>query len=73
MVDQRPAIKPVRDMDGAPVWRIRVARGEHTCTRCGETSTDGYCLRRDDDDHADGQYDLIPTTDYLNPQEYELT
>lgn len=64
--------EPVRDMNGHTIWRVRVAANELTCTRCGETTADLYCLRRDEDDHADGDYTLVPTMSYLHAEEVEL-
>lgn len=70
---------PVRDVHGFPIWRIRVTRGELTCTQCGETTAEGYCYRCDDGkSHAgrgqwtrSGAATLVPTTSYLHPEEYE--
>lgn len=69
---------PVRDMQGIPVWRIRVAPGELTCLSCGETTNDAYCARCDSMQGQIGHNkpgaphaQLVPTISYLHPEEYD--
>ena len=57
--------------------RIRVGRGEMTCTKCGETTAIGYCVRCNEEAHGGGNKAklaarLVPTTSYLKPEEYEV-
>lgn len=70
-------MNPVRDCDGRAVWRVRVVPGEQTCTICGETTTDDYCLRCSVESHANQRYavvkagQLVPTMSYLRDDEVE--
>jgi hypothetical protein len=67
-----PPDAPVRDCDGLPVWRVRVATvNEMTCTVCGETTTIGYCARCGTDTDCNPHTPLVRTLDYLRPGEYE--
>ena len=66
------------DIQIAP--KIRVAKGEQTCTLCGETTSIGYCVRCNEDllkggskaNRAKRAGKLVPTTSYLKPEEYEV-
>lgn len=79
-VSDWPAVdtsRPPRDVDGRPVWRVRVAgAGELTCLDCGETTTEDYCPRCADLVHFDYRIAkqaarLVPTLQYLREGEYE--
>ena len=64
-------------MDLPVAKRIRVGRGEMTCTRCGETTAIGYCVRCNEEAHGGGNKaqlaaKLVPTTSYLREGEYEI-
>ena len=64
-------------MDLLVAKRIRVGRGEMTCTRCGETTALGYCVRCNEDTHGGGNKaklaaQLVPTVSYLKDGEYEV-
>ena len=70
--------RPVRDLHGHPVWRVKISsRNEKTCLDCGETTTENYCLRCAAEADADQRRDviqagrLVPTLSYLRPNEYE--
>ena len=69
--------QPPRDVDGRPVWRVRVAsRNERTCLDCGETTTEAYCPRCAGDKdighlQATKSARLVPTLQYLREGEYE--
>lgn len=74
-------LPPVRDANGFVVWRVRVARGEMTCTACGETTLDGFCVLCNVGDGAvDGRgnvrvasrANLVPTASYLREDEMVL-
>ncbi len=66
-------------MDLPVAKRIRVGRGEMTCTRCGETTNQAYCVRCGDDTAkagytktVRGMGQLVPTVSYLKDGEYEV-
>lgn len=66
-------------MDLPVAKRIRVGRGEMTCTLCGETTNQAYCVRCGEDTAAAGYTKavagkgrLVPTVSYLKPEEYEV-
>lgn len=67
--------RPVRDLHGHPVWRVKVgSANEKTCLDCGETTTGDYCLRCADENgtaEAKSTPRLVPTLSYLRPNEYE--
>ena len=67
--------RPVRDLHGHPVWRVKVSSvDEKTCLDCGETTTGDYCLRCAtlvDTAEAKSAPRLVPTLSYLRPNEYE--
>ena len=69
----------VRDVHGAVVWRLRVARDELTCRMCGETFPKSWrCCPRcsGDEDGEDGRgmqrrTVAVETTSYLKEGEFE--
>lgn len=67
--------RPVRDLHGRPVWRVKVgSANEKTCLDCGETTTGEYCLRCADENgtaEAKSAPRLVSTLSYLRPNEYE--
>ena len=70
-------LPPVRDLHGHVVWRVKLASPrEMTCTVCGETTLDDYCVRCADEQDlthhkAIQAARLVPTLSYLQPGEYE--
>ena len=71
-------LPPVRDVHGHVVWRVKLASArEMTCTVCGETTVDEYCIRCAAEAEANDRYavrkagTLVPTLSYLKPGEYE--
>ena len=72
----------------APAWRrptadsfdwqrVRVGgRQEMTCTECGDTTTEAYCIRCGRPTRDGGimgrRTRMVPTTSYLNAGEYEI-
>ncbi len=66
-----PPSTPVRNLDGLAVWRVKVGRGELTCTLCGETiaSTENVCWRCG---KVLARVSAVPTLNYLKEGEYEL-
>ena len=70
--------RPVRDLHGHPVWRVKIgSTNEKTCLDCGETTTENYCLRCAAEADVNQRNAvikagrLIPTLSYLRPNEYE--
>lgn len=73
-------LPPVRDLHGHVVWRVKVTSAwEMTCTICGETTTDDYCIRCSAEPDINQRYAvvkagrLVPTLSYLRENEYERT
>ncbi len=66
-------LPPVRSVDGVRVWRVKVAPGEKTCTRCGETTAESYCPRCAEQMHWTKARNLVPTVTYLRAGEYEVS
>lgn len=72
----RPPRQPADTWSPPPI--ITVAPGELTCLNCGETTSDAYCYRCADAKISVGRGTpkpsdanrLIPTIDYLYPEEY---
>lgn len=71
-------LSPVRDVHGHVVWRVKVtSEREQTCTVCGETTTDDYCIRCNAEQGINQQRTtvkagkLVPTLSYLKQGEYE--
>lgn len=71
-------LPPVRDCHGHVVWRVKLASPqEMTCTVCGETTVDAYCIRCAAEADTNHRYavrkadTLVPTTSYLYEDEYE--
>lgn len=77
-------LRPVTDLDGRVLWRVRVARNELTCTGCGEVvlrSRDEhgnerhYCINcgtTDTGGWIENPPPLVPTLSYLHPEEVDL-
>ncbi len=75
-------LPPVRDVHGRVVWRVRITSPqEMTCTVCGETTTEEYCIRCAAEAEINLQRNpasqvgrrLVPTLSYLRENEYERT
>jgi hypothetical protein len=71
-------LPPVRDVHGHVVWRVKLASArEMTCTVCGETTVDEYCIRCATEADLNQRYavrkagTLVPTMSYLHEDEYE--
>ena len=75
----------VQDWEGRVVRYVRVQRGEMTCTKCGEVTTEFFCRRcnaegLDEDEpavpgtfgnvRASSSAGLVPTVSYLREGEY---
>lgn len=67
---------PVLDHAGHVVWRVKVAPAERTCLACGDTFPGDYwCVRcglNEDGTRRDPPPQSVPTTDYLQDNEYEI-
>ena len=71
---QSTALPPVTDCEGRSWPRVRVLRGEMTCTGCGEVAIDGRCPRcglREDGAAVGDAPGLVATVDYLREGEWE--
>ena len=73
-------LPPVRDVHGHVVWRVKLASArEMTCTVCGETTVDEYCIRCSAEADINQRHvrekagRLVPTLSYLHDDEYERT
>lgn len=77
-------LRPPRDCEGFPVWRVKVAPGERTCAECGDTFHPGALWYEDHglgrggccqrcagraDDYAVSQRPSVLTAAYLQPEE----
>lgn len=68
-----PPTELVRDAEGMPIWRVRVAStNEMTCRICGEVTTGAYCERCGYDESEAVETPMVRTIDYLRPGEYEI-
>ena len=68
------ALPLVTDCEGRSWPRVRVLRGEMTCTGCGEVAIDGRCPRcglREDGAAVGDAPGLVATVSYLREGEYE--
>lgn len=66
----------IRGHDGRIHWRVRVSRGEMTCTVCGDVFMPGaLCARCGLDEQDEGRAvrpPAVPTLSYLYDGEYEV-
>ena len=65
----------MRDLHGNVVRFVKVSPGEKTCCTCGETvaAESSFCIRCSDTDNGYYCRELVPTVDYLRPEEYVTT